>query len=267
MYARILSDHSMVFIAEDEFKSLPETIQNTVLEGCTLTPVSFAAEFGVGHGNLLFLFRDPSVAEHCYEEIRRHGQHKVGLPFRTLLDLNRSGGVYEDEDIEKIFELQERRCYYTGKPISLQKKNFSIDHIVPVDRGGSSWPGNLALATRTIGREKLGKSKRGYWNILSERHGADWVATRRSICETIDKKRRGVDRQRKSAVDDLISMRCGELVSEFPGHMIMLEITDDELTLVVDSTTICFPRGFLRNRDAMAEDKYFSRIVRAVLSP
>jgi len=232
-----------------------------------ITPACAAADFGIGQGNLLLHFRDPSVAAYCYEEIRRHGLHKVGPPFRTLLELDRSGGVYEDEDIEKIFELQERRCYYTGTPISIQQKDFAIDHIVPVDRGGSSWPGNLALTTRTIGREKLGMSKRGYWKLLSERHGADWVATRRTICETIDKKRRSIDRQRKSAVDDMTSMRCGELVNEFPGHMIMLEITDDELTLVVDSTTICFPRGFLRNGDAMAEAKYFSRIVRAVLFP
>ena len=212
------------------------------------------------------MFRTQSVAEYCYEEIRRYVQNTSLPDFQCALELEKSDGLYEDDDIREIYQLQEGKCYYTGKPISLDAKDYAIDRIIPIHQGGSSWPRNLALTTKAVRQEKFEKSKRAYWHILAKKHGTAWATKQRTVCETIDKQRLKIDRRRKATVEDLISARENELIQKYPDHLIFLALADQTLTLTVGSIEVNFPRGFLRNRKTMAGGKYFSRIVRSVLS-
>lgn len=54
-----------------------------------------------------------------------------------------AAGSFSKEDILFILTLQNFLCRYCGIDISLK---YSIDHIIPLSRGGTNWPWNIALA-------------------------------------------------------------------------------------------------------------------------
>lgn len=47
-------------------------------------------------------------------------------------------GQYSASDVKRIFSAQKGRCACCGK-----KKKLTVDHIVPLTKGGSNWPRNL----------------------------------------------------------------------------------------------------------------------------
>jgi 5-methylcytosine-specific restriction endonuclease McrA len=47
-------------------------------------------------------------------------------------------GEYTENDVKSLFARQKGRCACCG-----QKKKLTVDHIVPLTRGGSNWPRNL----------------------------------------------------------------------------------------------------------------------------
>jgi 5-methylcytosine-specific restriction endonuclease McrA len=53
-----------------------------------------------------------------------------------------AGGSFTAEDIKEMLKRQRGKCIVCGMDI---RKNYHIDHIVPVSRGGSSNPNNLQL--------------------------------------------------------------------------------------------------------------------------
>jgi hypothetical protein len=52
-------------------------------------------------------------------------------------------GVFAASDVERLHGAQAGRCAYCGVPLEAP---YAIDHLVPLGRGGSNWPDNLALA-------------------------------------------------------------------------------------------------------------------------
>lgn len=62
-------------------------------------------------------------------------------------------GTYTPEDIQQIFAQQEGKCAYCQKPLVA----YHIDHIVPLSRGGTNWPDNLALACQSCNCSKKDK--------------------------------------------------------------------------------------------------------------
>ena len=54
-----------------------------------------------------------------------------------------SEGTHTLEDIHQLYKEQNGNCAYCG--VSLGNK-YHVDHIVPIARGGSNYPSNLALA-------------------------------------------------------------------------------------------------------------------------
>lgn len=54
-----------------------------------------------------------------------------------------SGGVYTPEDVRAQYTRQRGKCYWCGKKVG---KQFHVDHIIPLSRGGSNWPDNLVIA-------------------------------------------------------------------------------------------------------------------------
>jgi 5-methylcytosine-specific restriction endonuclease McrA len=70
-------------------------------------------------------------------------------------------GFYTPEDIQKILADQNGLCVgiNCGKDIS---KRFTIDHIIPLVRGGSNWPANLQLTCKSCNCKK-GKRTMEEW--------------------------------------------------------------------------------------------------------
>ena len=60
-------------------------------------------------------------------------------------------GFYTTEDILRIYRDQKGCCYYCGRFFG---GVFTIDHKIPLSRGGSNWPSNLCCACRSCNSSK-----------------------------------------------------------------------------------------------------------------
>lgn len=52
-------------------------------------------------------------------------------------------GSFTRSDLESIYAAQNGLCAYCEAPLS---GGYTVDHVIPLSRGGSNWPGNLACA-------------------------------------------------------------------------------------------------------------------------
>lgn len=68
---------------------------------------------------------------------------------------NNAEGFYTHEDVECLHEAQDGKCIYCE--IGLED-GYHVDHLVPLSRGGSSWPENLALACPPCNQSKGNKT-------------------------------------------------------------------------------------------------------------
>jgi HNH endonuclease len=60
-------------------------------------------------------------------------------------------GRFDARDIECILKLQKGKCAICRKPL---KNDISVDHIVPLSKGGMNWPNNLQVVHRRCNSEK-----------------------------------------------------------------------------------------------------------------
>lgn len=81
------------------------------------------------------------------ERARRYG---LRHPDKRLANVHRrrahklnNGGSYTQADIELQLRSQKGRCWYCGKPLG---EDQTIDHLIPLSRGGSNAPRNIVIA-------------------------------------------------------------------------------------------------------------------------
>lgn len=74
---------------------------------------------------------------------------------RMLIIRNGGHGTSTPEQFWAQCEFFGWRCAYCLKPI--HKDNVEIDHIIPIAKGGSGWPSNLAPACRSCNSKKHAK--------------------------------------------------------------------------------------------------------------
>jgi len=176
-----------------------------------------------------------------------------------------SSGIHTQEDIDKIYEIQQGLCYYTGEPLNRQLKNYSIDHIIPVVDGGSSWPSNIALTTNEVNSRKKNISKRTFFIELEKLNGKHWVNIQKSKCKKIDKLREEVDKNRRSYV--IAKLNCIEIEINriFPDKQIEYRLVNNDVLLYVLGTEIRFPAGFLRLKSKCFSTQYIESVIRVFL--
>lgn len=63
-------------------------------------------------------------------------------PHRTVV----KGKRFNGNDILEIYEIQDGRCCYCGMPFD---DDYQIDHVMPLSRGGTNNPDNIALSCST----------------------------------------------------------------------------------------------------------------------
>ena len=68
-------------------------------------------------------------------------------------------GSYSSNDVLDIYRKQKGRCAACGVKL---RRVFDVDHIVPLKRGGTSWPRNLQLLCRTCNRSKKDRDPLDY---------------------------------------------------------------------------------------------------------
>ena len=86
--------------------------------------------------------------------------------------IDRTGSVENWEIIASKLEQQNHTCPYSGRPIKLGE-NAQLDHIVPIELGGTNDPDNLEWIDAEVNRIKGKRSKSGFINIcktISLRH-------------------------------------------------------------------------------------------------
>lgn len=64
------------------------------------------------------------------------------------------GGKYTAVDIERQYKAQKGRCYYCNCEVG---NSYEVDHIIPLSRGGSNGPENIAVACMQCNRSKGSK--------------------------------------------------------------------------------------------------------------
>lgn len=84
-----------------------------------------------------------------YREIARVGQNR-----RRALELG-AEGAYDRKDIVEMFEQQHGLCCYCEVPLH---ESYHIEHIVPLSRGGSNSPENIALACASCNSRKAART-------------------------------------------------------------------------------------------------------------
>lgn len=57
-------------------------------------------------------------------------------------------------DIEKKYEEQKGKCYWCGESLN---GDYEIDHIIPLSKGGTDYPGNVCCACQFCNRSKSNK--------------------------------------------------------------------------------------------------------------
>ena len=78
--------------------------------------------------------------------------------------------IFTLEEGLALYEAQMKRCAYCGKPLST---SFSVDHIVPVSRGGASTIDNIALACRKCNSTKGQFTPQEYIDWLKYEKGSN----------------------------------------------------------------------------------------------
>jgi 5-methylcytosine-specific restriction endonuclease McrA len=64
-------------------------------------------------------------------------------------------GRYSAADIQELYQSQECRCLYCGIPIFFDIDcDLHRDHVVPISRGGTNYPSNIALACQSCNLSK-----------------------------------------------------------------------------------------------------------------
>lgn len=84
---------------------------------------------------------------------------------KRRIRVKNAGGHYTSSDIKAQLEAQENMCFYCG--IRLFEDDYTIDHYVPLVRGGTNDPENIVLACHACNMSK-GTSLESEWR---ERRG------------------------------------------------------------------------------------------------
>jgi 5-methylcytosine-specific restriction endonuclease McrA len=106
-----------------------------------------------------------------YRENRQAERERVRIKYKKYWERNRAkqgiyganrrarmknaDGNFTLDDIRHIYDDQEHRCLYCG--ITVFDDEITVDHVIPITRGGSNWPDNLAVACQSCNSSKNNK--------------------------------------------------------------------------------------------------------------
>ncbi len=142
-----------------------------------------------------FFFQSLEVAKDMALKVQTSARNKRKDLARDLR-LVEAGGFHTSEVVEQLFLIQQGMCYYSGEQLSKSPKNYAVDHIQPIFKGGSDWPINLALVLNRINTWKGGHfTSLETLRWLSKSKGKAWLISQREFCNVVDKKRANLDKE------------------------------------------------------------------------
>lgn len=94
-----------------------------------------------------------------YEQYRALGRRSV-INYRARSA--NAEGTWTEEEFQEICSNQEWLCFYCGEFM----EKATVDHMIPLSRGGSNWPDNLAAACGHCNYSKADKTPEEYFEWL-----------------------------------------------------------------------------------------------------
>jgi len=148
-----------------------------------------------------FFFLDIEIAKKLALRVQKSARNKRKDLIRNIR-LEKAGGHHNKEVIERLFEIQKGRCYYSGDLLCKSPKNYVIDHIHPIYLGGTNWPKNLALVIKEINTWKGGlTSSTETLKQLAKSRGKDWLREQKQYCNEVDRERTKLDQEYRRSND------------------------------------------------------------------
>lgn len=150
----------------------------------------------------LFYFSDFTKARVMAERVQSSARNKRKDLMRRIRK-DEAGGFHNQWAIERLLEIQEGLCYYTGERLTTEPKNYVKDHIKSLWNGGTDWPGNIALVTQEINRLKGGvKSSNAMLKWLAQTRGDTWYRQQVAFCRKVDRLRKQLDKEFRQRYSD-----------------------------------------------------------------
>ncbi|MEW8333871.1 MAG: hypothetical protein AB2593_05615 [Candidatus Thiodiazotropha sp.] len=145
-----------------------------------------------------FFFSDLEIAKAMALRVQSSARNKRKDDVRRIR-LEDAGGFHDKNVLDKLFDIQQGRCYYSGESLIKQPKNYVVDHIQSIYGGGTNWPGNLALVLKEINTWKGGHAtamETLKW--LAKERGQRWLREQKKYCKEVDVRRDELDREFRS---------------------------------------------------------------------
>ena len=114
-----------------------------------------AAGIDTSRGSMVPLLWEKWIALACEseEDSAMTAKGPIRIP-RVIIAVNYKFLRMKTESLthETIARRQDYRCAYSGRPV--RRKNWSLDHVIPKSRGGSSSWDNLVIADKEVNNRK-----------------------------------------------------------------------------------------------------------------
>lgn len=92
-----------------------------------------------------YVNRHPDRPRAYHRKWTKNNPGKVKAKADQYRAKKKAGGKYTDEDVKRLYDAQKGKCYWCGQKVG---KDFTIDHVIPLNRGGSNTPENIVIACR-----------------------------------------------------------------------------------------------------------------------
>lgn len=80
--------------------------------------------------------------------------HSKTANHRRRARMRNAKGSFTTNDVIRLLKLQKGRCYWCDENC---KKEYEIDHVIPLARGGSNYASNIVIACKSCNRSKQDK--------------------------------------------------------------------------------------------------------------
>lgn len=81
-----------------------------------------------------------------------------------------AGGSFDESDVKHLLSAQRGMCCYCGCTMG---GKHTVEHLVPLSRGGTNWPSNLALACGPCNARKGAKTVEEFLEFMAIRHNVN----------------------------------------------------------------------------------------------